>query len=140
MNKNVTSANAVAVMTAADLFPQGFRLEQFSSDASFSQGDDTIAETRMGVDGHMVAGFTPSIKTVTITLEPSSPSLEYLETIYKASQQNLKTYEIGLIITMPALNKVRTYSGGVMKTGKILPDGQKTLAPIAFTFDFEKVE
>lgn len=140
MNNNVTSANAVAVMTVADLFPAGFQLEQFSSDASFSQGDDTIAETRMGVDGHMVAGFTPSIKTITITVEPSSPSLDYLETVYKAMQQNLKTYEITLIITMPSIGKVRKYSGGVMKTGKILPDGQKTLAPIAFTFDFEKVE
>lgn len=140
MNRNVTSADAMAYMTVDGLYPQGFRLEQFSTDAAISQGDDTIAETRMGVDGHMVAGYTPSIKTITITLEPSSPSIAYMDNIYKSSQQNKKTYWCSLVITLPSLSKVIQYSYGVMKTAKKLPDIQKTLAPIAYTFDFEKVE
>lgn len=140
MNRNITSANAIAIMTIENLCPQGFRLEQFSTDAAISQGDDTIAETRMGVDGHMVAGYTPSIKTVTITLEPSSPSIEYLDNLYKAMQQNKKIYYCNLVITLPALSKIVQYSYGVLKTSKILPDMQKTLAPIAYSFDFEKVE
>lgn len=140
MNRNITSADAIAVMTVDSLYPQGFRLEQFSTDAAISQGDDTVSETRMGVDGHMVAGYTPSIKTITITLEPSSPSIPYLDNLYKSMQKNKKTYLCSLIVTVPSLSKVIQYSYGVLKTAKILPDLQKTLAPIAYTFDFEKVE
>lgn len=140
MNRNITSADVIAVMTVDSLYPQGFRLQQFSTDAAISQGDDTVSETRIGVDGHMVAGYTPSIKTVTITLEPSSPSIPYLDNLYKSMQKNKKTYMCSLIVTIPALGKEVKYSYGVLKTSKILPDIQKTLAAIAYTFDFEKVE
>ena len=44
-----------------------------------------------------------------------------------------------LIINMPALGLTRTYSNGALKTGKILPDFNKTLQPVPFTLDFEKV-
>lgn len=140
MNRNITSANSVSYMTVDELYPQGFKLEQFSTDAAISQGDDTIAETRMGVDGYMVAGYTPSIKTVTITLEPSSPSIPYFDNIIKASQTNKRVYYCNLIINLPSLGKTINYNYGVLKTGKILPDMQKTLAPIAYTFDFEEAK
>lgn len=140
MNRNITSANAIAYMTVDSLYPQGFQLQQFSTDAAISQSDDTISETRMGVDGYMVAGYTPSIKTITITLEPASPSKEYLDHLYKSMQQNKKTYLCNLVITLPSLEKIIQYKYGVLKTAKVLPDMQKTLAPIAYTFDFEKVE
>lgn len=140
MNRNITSANAIAYMTIDSLYPQGFQLQQFSTDAAISQSDDTISETRIGVDGYMVAGYTPSIKTLTITIEPSSPSKEYLDHLYKSMQQNKKTYICNLVITLPSLSKIIQYSYGVLKTAKVLPDMQKTLAPIAYTFDFEKVE
>ena len=137
--KNVTSLNATAVMIIEELYPAGFTLEQFSTDAAISQGDDTFAETRMGVDGQMVVGVVDNIKTVTITLEPSSPSMEYLTTLAKAIRTNKKHYPATLIVNIPALGVTRTYSNGALKTGKIMPDINKTLQPVPFTFDFEKV-
>lgn len=136
---NVTSLNATAVMVVEELFPAGFTLEQFSTDAAISQGDDTFAETRMGVDGQMVVGVVDNIKTVTITVEASSPSMEYLVTLAKAIRTNKKHYPATLIINIPALGVTRTYSNGALKTGKILPDINKSLQPVPFTFDFEKV-
>ena len=140
MDRNITSANAIADMTVDRLYPQGFQLQQFSTDAAISQSDDTIAETRIGIDGYMTAGYTPSIKTITITLEPTSPSKEYLDHIYKSSIKNKRIYLCNLLITLPSLAKIIQYKYGVLKTSKILPDMQKTLAPIAYTFDFEGVE
>ena len=137
--KNVTSLNATAVMVIEELYPAGFTLEQFSTDAAISQGDDTFAETRMGVDGQMVVGVVDNVKTVTITLEPSSPSMEYLTTLAKAIRTNKKHYPATLIVNIPALGVTRTYSNGALKTGKIMPDINKTLQPVPFTFDFEKV-
>lgn len=139
MGRNITSANATIVMTVEELFPSGFQLEQFSTDLALSQGDDTLAETRMGVDGQMVAGFIPSILAVTISLEPSSPSMEQMNTLYKAMKTNMRVYEISLVVDIPSLGKSYTYSGGVLKTGRLVPDIKKVLDPVSYGIDFEKV-
>lgn len=139
-NRNITSANATLVLSCEDLFPQGIILEQFSTDAMVSMGDETYAETRKGVDGQMVAGYVDGVKTVTITLEPSSPSVKYLDILARASRANKKVYWITLVASIPSINKVLTFSNGVLKTGKLLPDAQQVLAPVAYTFDFESVE
>lgn len=139
-NRNITAADAVVTLQCEELFPQGIILEQFSTDAMASMGDDTFAETRKGVDGQMVAGYVDGVKTVTVTLEASSPSMKYLDLLVRASRTNKKVYWVTMLISMPALGKVVTFSNGVLKTGKLLPDIQQVLAPVAYTFDFERAE
>ena len=136
---NITSANATAYMVVKDLYPTGFALNNFSTDQAIDQSEDTIAETRMGVDGYMAAGYVPSIKAVTIKFEASSPSVQYLNNLYLASQKNRRTYEVTLVVKVPSVNKTYTYSGGVLKTGKLLPGLKKVLDPVSYGFDFEKV-
>jgi hypothetical protein len=136
---NITSANATAYMTVKDLYPAGFQLNNFATDQAIDQSEDTIAETRMGVDGNMAAGYVPSIKPVNMQFEAASPTVPYLENVYLASQQNRRTYECTLVINVPSVGKVYTYTGGVMKTGKALPALKKTLDPVNYGFDFEKM-
>ena len=136
---NITSANATAYMVVKDLYPTGFALNNFSTDQAVDQSEDTIAETRMGVDGYMAAGYVPSIKAVTIQFEATSPSVQYLNNLYLASQKNRRTYEITLVVKVPSVNKTYTYSGGVLKTGELLPGLKKVLDPVSYGFDFEKV-
>lgn len=140
MDNNITSATSVIVLACEDLYPTGVQLQQFSADSSVTQGDEEIAQTRMGVDGAMSAGYVPAIKSVTISLEPCSPSCEVLDTIYKAEQTNKKPYKCTLSINIPALGKTLTYKNGVLKGWKILPDHRTVLDPISATFDFESVE
>lgn len=139
MEKNITSANSTAILAIEELFPNGVTLEQYATDQAITQAEETIAETRMGIDGQMVAGFTPSIKSVTITLEPSSPSLSAMDTIYESSQEKKTIYRATLTISLPSIGKTLTYSGGVMKTAKPLPDLKKVLEPVSYGFDFEKL-
>lgn len=136
-NRDITSANSTAIMVVEELFPSGFAVEMFAADTAISQGDDTVAETRMGVDGKMVAGFVPSIKSITVTLEAPSPTISYMETLYQASQSNRRTYKVHLTITIPSIGKTYKYTNGVLKTAKPLPDLKKVLEPQNFAFDFE---
>ena len=136
---NITSANATAYMVVKDLYPTGFALNNFSTDQAVDQGEDTIAETRIGVDGNMAAGYVPSIKTVNIQFEAASPSVPYMNNVYLASQKNRRTYEITLVVKVPAVGKTYTYSGGVLKTGKVLPSLKKVLDPVSYGFDFERI-
>lgn len=135
---NITSANATAYMVVKELYPAGFALNNFATDQAIDEAEDTVAETRMGVDGYMAAGYVPSIKAVTITFEAASPSVEYLNNLYLASQKNRRTYECTLVINVPSTGKVYTYSYGVLKTAKPLPALKTVLDPVSYAFDFEK--
>lgn len=135
---NITSANATAYMVVKDLYPAGFALNNFATDQAIDEGEDTIAETRMGVDGYMAAGYIPTIKTVTITFEATSPTVPYMNNLYLAAQKNRRTYECTLVITVPATGKTYTYSYGVLKTAKALPALKTVLDPVSYAFDFEK--
>ena len=74
MLTDITSANAKLILTCEELYPSGVELQMFSTNQSWNADALQVAETRMGVDGHMAAGYVPNIKTVTVQLEASSPS------------------------------------------------------------------
>ena len=135
MSMDITSANATVILSC-DLFTE--YLQQFSTDSAYEGEDDQVAETRMGVDGKMVAGMTPSIKAITIHLEASSPSIGNLTLLKQAMTTNRKIYECQLVIQLPSIGKRITYSKGVLQSAKDLPDAKKVLDPTDWTFHFEQ--
>jgi hypothetical protein len=91
----------------------------------------------MGVDGHMAAGFTPNIKTLTINLEAGSPSTEFMILLNQAQETNRKPYEVNMVVSIPSIGKRYTFSNGVLQSYKGLPDGNKVLGPTQWVFHFE---
>jgi len=134
MSMDITSANAV-VSLQCSLFST--TLQQFAADTSFEGEDDQVAETRIGIDGQMVAGQVPTIKAVTIHLEASSPSLQFLTLLKQAMETNHTVYEVNMVISLPSIGKRITYSHGVLQSAKDLPDGKKILDPTTWTFHFQ---
>ena len=137
---DITSTNATLILTVENLYPAGVKIEGFSTDNSFAMDDDTIAETHMGVDGKMTAGFTPSEKSITITLDAGSPSYEVRGNIYNTSKTNMTVLETSMQITVPALGKEFSLKNGVMISGHPVPSGEKVLGNTAWTFHFGKFE
>ena len=134
MSMDITSANSVVTLSC-DLFSAV--LQQFGADTAYEGEDDTIAETRMGVDGHMVAGQTPNIKNVTIHLEASSPSAQYLRLLKQAMEKNRTIYPCQMVVSQPSIGVRTTYSNGVLVSAKDLADGKKVLDPTNWKFAFE---
>ena len=132
---DITSANATVGMSVAGLF--SINLENFSADSSFTSDTIQVAETRMGVDGHMAAGFTPNIKTLTINLEAGSPSTEFMILLNQAQETNRRPYEVNMVVSIPSIGKRYTFSNGVLQSYKGLPDGNKVLGPTQWVFHFE---
>ena len=137
---DITSANASAVLTVDSLFPSGIELQMFATDQAVGQDSVDITETRMGVDGRMVAGFTPVIYPVTVTLEAASPSARNLGTVWRAMKTIPGIYECTLVITVPSIAKVYTWSRGVMKSGVPFPSMKKVLEPTTWVFHFENMD
>ncbi|MGL4208164.1 MAG: phage tail fiber protein [Candidatus Adiutrix sp.] len=136
---DISASNATAILTVADIFPAGLALQMFASDQAISQDSLDIAETRMGIDGFMVAGFTPTIHPVTITLEAASPSLAPLSTLWEAMHTNRTIYECTLICDVPSLGRVYTWVRGVLKSGAPFASVKKTLEPTNWLFHFENM-
>jgi hypothetical protein len=132
---DITSANATVAVSVGGLF--SVNLENFSADSSFTSDTVQAAETRMGVDGHMAAGFTPAIKTITINLEAGSPSTEYMQLLRQVQEVNMKPYKVQMVISIPSIGKRYTFSEGVLQSYKDLPDGQNVLSPTQWVFHYE---
>ena len=139
-NMDITSANAELILTVSDIFPSGIVLQMFGTDQSINMDAVDITETRMGVDGKMVAGFTPVIYPITITLEAASPSRFSMSTVWEAMSANRRIYTCGLVCTLPSIGERLTWSGGVFKNGTVVPPLQKVLGPTTWLLHFEKIE
>ena len=134
---NITSSNAQIVLTVKNLFPSGLPLQNFGTDQSATQDEETFGETRMGVDGKLAAGYTPTPKKVTITFEADSPSLEGMNMVVSMQNALKQLFECGLTVMIPSIGKTFTYTKGYLITGKPLPDLKKVLDPVSYTFEFE---
>lgn len=137
---DITSANISLVFTAEEICPNGVYVQQFSADQMYTSDDQQFAETRMGVDGYMAAGYTPNIKTVTISLEASSPLYETFRNLALAQIQNRKPYNCQLVARVPSIGQTFTWSEGVLHNATWVPNASRVLDPTQWTFHFQNLE
>ncbi|MDR2945931.1 MAG: hypothetical protein LBV79_04205 [Candidatus Adiutrix sp.] len=137
---DITSASAEGILTVEDIFPAGIQLMMFGTDQAITQDNITVSETRKGVDGKLVGGYTPVIYPVTITLEASSPSTRNLAAVWQAMATNKRVYACHLTCTVPSIGEVYYWRVGIMKSGSLFPNLNKVLAPTTWAFDFQDFE
>ena len=138
-NLDITSANSETVLTVESLFPAGISLQMFGTDSGINLDSLDVTETRMGVDGYMVAGVTPNIFPINITLEPASPSIEALNQIWMAMITSRRIFECTMVCTVPSVGRVFTFVRGVMKSGVPFANINRVLAPMTYGFHFERM-
>ncbi len=138
-NFDITSSNSTAVLTVEDLFPAGITLEMFSTDSAITMETLEIAETNLGEDVNMSAGFTPNIQTLTVNLEAASPSFTPLAQIWSAMSNNRRIYHCTLVCAVPSIAQVFTFTRGVLKSGVPFASINKTLDSTSWVFNFEKM-
>jgi hypothetical protein len=136
--RDITSADAQMILTVAELFPAGIPLQKFSADQSVIADEEVFAEVRMGVDGKLAAGYTPTPKPVTLMLEADSPSVLFMNQIINFQQVAMRTLKMHLIILIPAQLRVFTYTNGVLVSGIVFPALKKVQDPLTYKFQFEK--
>lgn len=137
---NITSSNAVAVLTVDQLFPAGIVLDNFGSDQAFSQDEETFASATMGVDGKLSAAYRPSPKNVTLTFSAASPACKSLDDVKAMMEKNQEVYECTLVFTALSLGKVYTYTGGVMISANGAPNAKAEFEQVSYKFVFERLD
>lgn len=134
---DITSANAQCYLTIEELFPAGVLLQNFATDQAVEQDERQISIVRMGVDGHMAAGWTPQPHLLHFTFEANSPSLQYIRALVKYMETSKKVVRLGLTITIPSINTTFMFSNGVLTNAKDLPALKQVLDPVTCAFAFE---
>lgn len=136
----ITSADVAAVMTIEELYPSGFPLEQFGSDQGIMGESVQEVETRMTLDGKLLAGYTPAPQPVQITFEPTSPCIPYLRQLQQSQRSQKRTYRVGLNVRVRATDSKHAFLNGVLTAAPAMSSVGKTLQPLTYTFTFERVE
>lgn len=137
---SITSANAVLVLTAVNLFPVPQKIEGWSSDSSFMHDDAALAETQMGVDGRLTAGFTPMEKVQNLKLQADSPSVQVFDLIKQTTEVTRDVVWLAGTLTIPATGEVFTFTRGVLQTAPVAKSSQKVLQPQNYRIVWESVK
>lgn len=138
-DRSITSADSTFVISSADFALAATALEGYAADASFAMDTADTAETSLGVDGKLSAGWVPRTYNQTITLQADSPSQAVFDAIVGAQDVSRNVFRLNGVITLPGNQRSYTLTRGVLKNYKPMPDGQRTLQPITFTIEWERV-
>ncbi|CAG4887986.1 phage tail fiber protein [Paraburkholderia saeva] len=137
---DITSSNAIVMLSVATIFPVPQRLQKFGADAMFATDDVEPAEIGKGVDGNMFAGYTPYNTPQTYTIMPDSPSLTLFEQWLAAMKANSTIYVANGTIAIPSIGKKYTMTRGVLGRIRAIPNAQKVLQAMEYQVVWDSVD
>jgi len=131
-NNNITSANAVLILSVPLFLPTPVQIQGFETDDVLDVEEITRIETRMGVDGFFVGGYIYAEKPIIYTLSPASPSCDWFDAWSDAEDAALIAAPAVGTITYTAIGKTYALANGFKTRGTPLPSAKKTLGPRKF--------
>jgi len=133
----ITSANSSFALRVPAVFVTPQILQGYAADDAFTQEAFDLAETRMGVDGILSAGYTPSAKRLTVMLQPDSIALDVFLTWKAAIEAAKEQFPGGAIIAMPSISKVFTLGTIFFKNSQGMPSAKKVLEPFPAILEYQ---
>lgn len=135
----LTGANSVLTLTVDGLFDSPVTIHGYAVDDEFKSEAVSQAETLMGVDGKLSAGFVYNPYKMTIMLQADSDSIQFFETIRQTQAAQVDVFEINGTIQLPSVNSQFTLNTGFMTNAHPFPDVKKILQPMAYELTFESI-
>lgn len=139
MAKTLTAANSVLLLSIADLFPIPQQLQGFAVEDVFDVDNIDSAETAMGVDGKLSAGWVPMAVKQGITIQADSDSIVIFENWYSAQQAARELYFATMSVYLPAVERKYALTKGVLSNYSPIATAKKILQPRKFTITWESI-
>lgn len=137
---SITSANTVIMLAVPGVFNSPQPLQQFAADDIFTNETIQAAETAMGVDGFLAAGFVFAPVPWTVSLMADSPSNDFFDQWYQANVKAIDVFRCNGTIWLPSLGKKFAMVNGALTTYKNMADAAKTLRSRSFQIVWQSVE
>lgn len=136
---SLTAANATIMLAIAGLFPAPQQLQGFAADDIFSTDPLESAQTVMGVDGIMSAGFVFVEVKQSYTLQADSPSNFIFDQWFQAQQVARDIFFANGIVLLQTLGSKWSMAKGVLSMYPPMPDGGKLLKPRKFGITWQSI-
>lgn len=136
---SLTSANSVLGIGVTGLYGVAQILQGFSEGDAYSIDTVDVAETSMGVDGILSAGYIPQKKVMKVTLQADSTSVNFFEAWYAAQEASRDVFIAFGIITQKSVAKQYTLTRGFLKNYSPIGDAKKILQPRSFSIEWNSV-
>lgn len=136
---SLTGANAVIMMSVAGVFPAPQQLEGFAADDVFDTDAIESAETVMGVDGRLSAGFVYVPVRQNYSLQADSPSIDFFDTWWATQQQQRDIFRSTGVTILSAVGKKWNMTRGVLTSYTPIPSVKKLLQPQRFAITWEAI-
>ena len=135
----ITSANAVIVLTIPNLYTTPQQLIGFAADDIYDIDQQQAAETMMGADGHLSAGFVFAEKKQRFSFSPGSPSVQIFEALKTAEGAIREKYWINGLTTLTSVGTKYNMVNGVMSVYSPMPNAGRVLKTRVFEITWEHV-
>ena len=136
---DITSANAVFLMSVPLILPVPQQLQGFAADDIFDMDDVDSTDVMMGVDGILSGGMIYAPKPQNIALQADSPSMSFFEAWYQMQQGNAAAYAAQGNITFTAIGRSYQLLTGFLTRYKPMADAKKVLQPRKFRVTWQQV-
>ena len=135
----ITSANSVFTLAVKGLFPVAQVIQGYAADDSFTSDAVELSEGSMGVDGFAAFGKVKNLRMMSVTLMPSSPSLQMFDAIVSTMEGTGEVLALEGMIRMPSISRSYYLQNGVLKSAPPFPAHKKVLQPMVFQFMWQAI-
>lgn len=139
MPTSITSANSQLVLTIPGVFSSSIPIQGYAADGGFTTEAIHSAETMMGMDGRMSAGFVFAETKFKITLNADSPSKSIFDDWRAFDQGQREISYAQAVLTLPSTKESYTMTNGVLTSYPGTPAGKKVLQPVEYELTFESI-
>ena len=141
---SITSANAIYTLNVlnpdgSNLFGAPITLAGYSADDIFTTGPLASAETLMGLDGILSAGFVFVPIVQNIALQADSPSVDAFDQWWEQQQLAKDVYPADAVVSLISIGKKWALTNGFLTSYPVMPDAARTLRPRRFAITWNQV-
>lgn len=139
MANTITAANSILMLSVANLFPTPIQMQGFAADDIFDTEEVETAETVMGVDGRLSAGYVPVPINQNISLMPDSASIAFFENWIQAQDQARELYIATGTVRLLSVHRTYAMERGFLTRYPRTPAAKRTLQARRFQIRWERV-
>jgi hypothetical protein len=136
---SITAADAVVVLQVTGISLAPTQIQGFGTDDVFDVPAIQSAETMMGVDGILSAGFVFVEIPWNFTLQADSLSNLFFDTWWTQMQASKATFSASGTIIVPATSTKYNLVNGFLKSYKPAPDAKKVLQARKFGITWNSI-
>lgn len=139
MARTLTAANSILTLSIPGLFDSPVLIQGFATDAVSDTDSVQPAETMMGVDGNLSAGWIPVPIVQNYNIQADSDSIDIFEQWYQTQQQIQEILRANGMFVVQSLGVKYTHRRGILTGYVPTANLQKVAQPRKFSITWEGV-